>query len=140
MNWAKVTVFILLAFVLFIGGMSYVMFSSPVDDYDHQYYEDGLNFDHDYIREEQVTKEHAQPAIHVDSSCIKFTFPQVVVGNVKFMRPSSDAKDISYSLDNKSGLPIQFSTTHIAKGKWQLIFEWKSNNKAYLYHKEVYIK
>ena len=140
MNWGKVTVIILAVFVLFIGGLSYMMFTSPVDDYDHQYYEDGLNFDHDFNREQQVTKDHAQPSVLVDSSGIKFTFPQAVKGSVKFLRPSSDAHDISYALDNKKGSSIQFPTTHIAKGEWQLVFEWKSNHKEYLYHKEVYIK
>jgi len=140
MNWGKITVVILAVFVLFIGGMSYIMFRSPADDYDHQYYEDGLNFDHDFNREQQVTTDHAQPTVLVDSCCIKFTFPQVVIGSVKLMRPSSDAPDISYPLDNKKGGPIQFTTLHMAKGEWQLVFEWTSNKKEYLYHKEVYIK
>ncbi len=140
MNWGKITVIILTAFVLFIGGISYVMFTSPADDYDHQYYEDGLNFDHDYNRERQVTKDNAQPAIQIDTCCIKFTFPQVVKGNVRFVRPSSDAKDVSYPLDNKAGGPVEIVTTKMKKGKWQLIFAWESSHKAYLYHKEVYIK
>ncbi len=140
MNWGKITVIILTVFVLFIGGISYVMFTSPADDYDHQYYEDGLNFDHDYNREQQVTKDNAQPFIQIDTCCIKFTFPQVVKGKVRFVRPSSDAKDMSYSLDNKAGGPVEIVTSNMKKGKWALIFEWESNHKAYLYHKEVYIK
>jgi hypothetical protein len=140
MNWGKITIAILVVFVLFIGGMSYIMFRSPMDEYDHQYYEDGLNFDHDYVREQQVTKDNAQPSIEVDKLSIKFTFPQLVKGHVKFMRPSSDMGDITYPLDNKDGTPIQFVTSHMAKGQWQLVFEWTSSNKAYLYQKEVYIK
>lgn len=76
MNWGKATVAILVIFVLFIGGLSYFMFAAPNDDYDHQYYEDGLNFDHDYNREEQVTKDQAQPKVEVDTCCIKLIFPQ----------------------------------------------------------------
>ena len=140
MNWGKITVIILTVFVLFIGGISYVMFTSPPDDYDHQYYEDGLNFDHDYNREQQVTKDNAQPSIQIDTCCIKFTFPQVVKGKVRFVRPSSDARDMSYPLDNKAGGPVEIVTSNMKKGKWALIFEWESSHKAYLYHKEVYIK
>jgi hypothetical protein len=72
MNWGKATVLILIVFVLFIGGMSVYMFRSPKDDYDPQYYEDGINFDHDYNRETQVNKDHAQPAIRINTDSIKF--------------------------------------------------------------------
>jgi hypothetical protein len=87
MNWGKAIVVILIVFILFISGMSYVMFKAPADDYNHQYYEDGLNFDHDYNREAQVAKDHAQPLIQVDTCCVKFAFPQVIQGKVRFMRP-----------------------------------------------------
>ncbi len=140
MNWGKATVLVLITFVLFIGGMSFYMFRAPADDYDHQYYEDGLNFDHDYNREKQVAKDHAQPVITVDTCCIKFSFFQPVKGHVKFMRPSSDVRDTTFALENAGGLPIEVLTKHMAKGKWQLVFEWKSNHKDYLYHSEIYIK
>ena len=140
MNWGKATVAILVIFVLFIGGLSYFMFAAPNDDYDHQYYEDGLNFDHDYNREKQVTKDHAQPKIEVDTCCIKVTFPQKINGKVRLSRPSSDASDTTIILDNRDGSPIQILTNHLVKGKWQLVFDWISNNKTYLYHQEVYVK
>src|SRR5580698_1964704 len=112
MNWGKATVAILVVFVLFISGLSYFMFSAPSDEYDHQYYEDGLNFDHDYNREKHVVSDHAQPTIVVDTCCIKCTFPQQIVGEVKMSRPSSDASDTSFTLDNKNGLPIEILTKH----------------------------
>lgn len=140
MNWGKATVVILVVFVLFIGSMSVYMFRAPADDYDHQYYEDGLNYDRDYNREEQVTKDHAEPLIEISRDSIKFIFPQIISGQVKFMRPSSDARDGIYPIDNKDGAPVRLSTAHLEKGKWQLSFNWKSGNKAYLYHQEVYIK
>jgi hypothetical protein len=140
MNWGKATVFILIAFVVFIGGMSYRMFKAPDDEYDHQYYEDGLNFDRDYTREQLVIKDHAQPVIQVDTCCVKLIFPQSVTGKVKFMRPSSDAADKTYQLDNKNSQPIEILTNHLIKGQWQLVFDWKSNGKSYLYQKEIFIK
>ncbi len=140
MNWGKATVGILVVFILFISGLSYVMISAPNDRYDHQYYEDGLNFDHDYNREEQVVKDHAQPLIDIDTCCIKLTFPQPIKGEVRMSRPSSDARDTTFVLNNKNGNPFEILTKHLAKGKWALVFDWKSNNKAYLYQREVYIK
>lgn len=140
MNWGKTTVAILVVFVLFISGLSYFMFSAPDDEYDHQYYENGLNFDHDYNRETQVTKDHAQPLIDVDASNIKIIFPQVVKGTVRMSRPSSDVSDTTINLDNKNGNAIDISTSHLVKGKWQLVFDWKSNQKDYLYQHEIYVK
>jgi hypothetical protein len=137
MNWGKATVLILIAFVLFIGSMSFYMFRSPKDDYDHQYYEDGINFDHDYNREAQVTKDHAEPVIKISSSFITVTFPQVVEGKVKLMRPSSDAADKSFKLE---GEVITVPVAQLIKGKWTMTFDWKSGNKAYLYNTEVFIK
>jgi len=140
MNWGKATILILVTFVLFICGMSYFMFSSPADDYDHQYYEDGLNFDRDYNREKQVVNDHAQPTITVDTCCIKLSFPQQINGRVKMSRPSSDARDTSIVLDNSTGNPIEVLTKNLHKGKWQMVFTWESSKKAYLYQQEVYIK
>jgi hypothetical protein len=140
MNWGKATIIILLAFVLFISGLSYYMFRSPADEYDHQYYEDGLNFDHDYTREAQVNRDHAQPRITVSADSVKLAFPQSVKGRVKFMRPASDARDTSFVLDNTGRREIRLATEALAKGKWQLVLEWTSNRKAYLYQQEIYIK
>ena len=140
MNWGKVTVIILITFVVFIGGMSYVMFRSPQDEFDHQYYEDGLNFDRDYNREAQVTKDNAKPVIVVDTCCVKIDFPQQISGTVKMSRPASDARDTTLILDNSNGKHIEILTKQLAKGKWQLVFDWKSNSKAYLYQQEIYVK
>lgn len=140
MSWGKIITIVLVVFVVFIGGLSYAMFKAPDDEYDHQYYEDGLNFDHDYNREAQVTKDHAQPVINVDTCCIKLNFPQKIYGKVHMSRPSSDESDTTITLDNKSGNTIEILTKHLAKGNWQMVFDWKSDNKAYLYKHEVYIK
>lgn len=140
MNWGKATIAILAVFVLFICSLGYYMFTAPADDYDHQYYEDGLNFDHDYNREKQVAKDHAEPLIIIDTCCIRLTFPQLVKGQVNFIRPSSDARDHSFPLDNKDGKVIEILTKNMPKGQWQLVFNWKSGGKDYLYQHEVYIK
>jgi len=140
MNWGKGIIGGMIIFMLFILGMCFYMFTMPGDDYDHKYYEKGLNFDQDYNKKAQVFKDKAQPVIKVDSCCIQVTFPQTITGQVRLLRPSGEVKDQVFNLDNKNGLPIEILTTHIAKGQWQLVFNWTSNNKAYLYQQEVYIK
>jgi len=140
MNWGKGIIAGMIIFMLFIIGMGIYMFSVPVDEYDHQYYENGLNFNHDYDREAQVGKDHAQPLIQVIGHHIKFTFAQPVKGKIKFMRPSDPALDRFFKLDSSEGNEIEVPLASIAAGQWQLVLEWESNHKAYLYHQEVYIK
>jgi hypothetical protein len=140
MNWGKAVIVILLVFVLFISGLSYFMFTAPKDDYDHRYYEKGLTFDGDYSREQQVIKDHAQPIISIAPNSVEFTFPRAMNGQVKLMRPASDAHDLVYPLNSRAGQPVKIPANKLLKGKWLLVFDWKSNDKAYLYQQEVYIK
>ena len=140
MNWGKGIVAILAIFVAFIVILCIYMVSSPTDDFDHQYYEKGLNFNHDYNRELQVTKDHAQPSIQVGDNLIRFIFTQPVKGTIVALRPSSNAADKSLALNSGSGTEVDIPIEHFATGRWQLEFEWVSNNKAYLYHQEIYKK
>ena len=137
MNWGKGIILVLAIFILFISGMSIYMFLAPVDDYDHQYYENGLNFDHDYNRERQVIKDHATPSVRVANQKFFLGFTQPVTGHIKFLRPSDTALDKTFKLEGKE---IEISLKTIPVGQWQLVMAWESNHKAYLYHKEVYIK
>ncbi len=138
MNWGKGIVFGMAAFVIFIVGMCIYMVSSPTDSFDHEYYEKGLDFDHDYNREQQVVKDHAQPSIlQVGDTKMEFTFAEPAKGTIKFMRPSSASSDKIYEINSaKADIPL----ASLAAGEWQLVFEWTSNKKAYLYQKEIYIK
>jgi hypothetical protein len=137
MNWGKGIVGGMIVFMLFIIGMCVYMFMAPADDYDHQYYEKGLSFNHDYDREQQVSKDHAQPQIRMHSDSITFLFSQPVSGVVKFQRPSSTAMDKAFKLDGKQ---TTCSLAAIKSGQWQLVFDWTSNSKAYLYQHEIYVK
>jgi hypothetical protein len=116
------------------------MFISPADDYDHHYYEKGLTFNHDYDREEQVEKDHAQPLIALTNKEGVFTFSQPGKGTIRFMRPSNSAADKVYSFDSGNSKTVSFSLAPFAAGKWQLVFEWTSDHKSYLYQQEIYIK
>jgi hypothetical protein len=140
MNWGKGIIAVLALFILFISGMSIYMFMAPVDDYDHQYYEKGLTFNHDYDREKQVVKDHARPLIAIINHHINITFAQPVLGKIKFMRPSDNTLDKVFNLNSGVGKYVDLSLATIVGGEWQLEMEWESNHKAYLYHQEVFIK
>jgi len=140
MNWGKGIIIGMGLFVLFITAMGVFMFMSPTDDYDHQYYEKGLTFNQDYNHERQVVLDHAQPLIEVSGNTIRFTFNGPVKGKISFVRPSNNLMDKAYVLDSGTGKEIELPITSLNKGQWQLVLDWKSNSKSYLYHKEVFIK
>jgi hypothetical protein len=140
MNWGKGIILGMAIFVLFITGMGIYMFLSPTDEYDHQYYEKGLTFDHDYDREKQVVKDHAQPMIQVSASYVKLTFTQPVKGKITFERPSNNLLDKVFQLDSGLGNEVELPIGSLTKGQWKLVFDWTSNNKGYLYQKEIFIK
>jgi hypothetical protein len=112
----------------------------PADEYDHQYYEKGLNFDKDFNKERQVFKDHAVPEIHISGKDISITFIEPSVGKVRFIRPSSEAMDKLFRLNIYKGNETGFSVSSLEPGQWQMVLEWKSANRSYLYQKEVFIK
>ena len=136
MNWGKGIIGGMIGFVLFITIMGIYMWMSPTDDYDHQYYEKGLSFNHIYDREALVSKDHAQPVISIVGNNINLQFVQPAKGTVKFMRPSNTGMDKTFKLDGTSAqLPVQL----VGTGQWELELSWTSNDKAYLYHQEIFI-
>ncbi len=140
MNWGKGIIAGMAAFMLFILSMCIYMFNAPADDYDHQYYEKGLSFNKDHNREEQVNKDHAEPVITQQGNQLRIDFSQAVTGKINFMRPSDKTMDKTFKLNSGISKSADLNLQGMAKGPWQLTLEWESGHKAYLYHKEVFIK
>lgn len=140
MNWGKGIIGGMVLFMLFIISMCVYMFMAPEDGYDHQYYEKGLNFDKDFIKERQVETDHAQPLIGVSGKTVSIIFIKPASGIIKFIRPSNQILDKEFKLDSTVGREITISVQSMAVGRWQLVLNWESNRKAYLYQQEIYIK
>jgi hypothetical protein len=140
MNWGKGIIGGMVVFMLFILSMCIYMFYLPTDDYDHQYYEKGLNFDHDYNREAQVVKDNAQPVITINNNVMNLAFARPALGAITFLRPSNQYQDRVFKIDSHAGPTVNLPLSSIEKGKWRLIIEWKSTNKTYLYQQDIYIK
>ena len=140
MNWGKGIVTGMIIFMLFILGMCVYMFRMPADEYDHQYYEKGLNFDKDLDKERQVVKDNAQPVIKISGKQATIVFTAPAKGTIRFIRPSSQALDKTYPLDTNTGNTAGFAVTELVAGRWKMVLEWSSNNKKYLYEQETYIK
>jgi hypothetical protein len=139
MNWGKGIISGMILFMLFILSMCFYMFRMPQDEYDHQYYEKGLNFDRDFNKEKQVTADHAQPQIMIKGKTCSIIFVQPAHGNIHFIRPSSQALDKTMALNTGSSNKAEVSLQQLSAGRWQIILDWKSTDKAYLYQQEITI-
>ena len=124
-------------FMLFIIGMCVYMFRMPADEYDHHYYEKGLNFDQDYNKERQVVTDKAKPMIRIMKDSIQIIFTEPANGKIRFIRPSSEALDKQFPLHTSVGKIALISASSLIKGRWQMVLEWKSGQKNYLYEQKV---
>lgn len=139
MNWGKGIVIGLIAFMMFILAMGVRMMSNQTDDYDHDYYEKGLTFDVDYKKETQVVADNARPQIEITADSLKAIFKNVSTGIIHFARPSDRRMDrtLHFETDKDGKFASKFNLP--TKGRWNLVFEWQSNKKSYLYQQEVTI-
>jgi hypothetical protein len=140
MNWGKGIIAGMILFMLFILTLCTLMVMAPTDDYDHQYYEKGLTFNQYYNKEQQVIKDHAEPIVTVSGDFLKIKFSGPAAGTLQLQRPSNNSLDKVYNVDSGENTNVEISIKSITKGKWLLIFDWKSNNKAYLYQKSIFLK
>jgi hypothetical protein len=137
MNWGKGIIIGMGLFMLFIILMCVKMFALPADEYDHHYYEKGLSFDKDYAKERQVVKDNARPVIDINGRQVKITFSTPANGSVRFIRPSSEALDKIFQLNTDTGKVAEIAVPALVKGRWQMVLEWKSAKKSYLFEQEV---
>jgi hypothetical protein len=113
------------------------MFSLPADEYDHHYYEKGLNFDKDFNKEKQVMLDKATPLIQIAGDSVRIMFAQPAEGNIRFIRPSSEALDKLFPINTAAGKTAGLSVSGLVKGHWKMVLDWRSGQKNYLYEREV---
>lgn len=140
MNWGKGLILGMSLFMLFIVGLVVRMFTAPADEYDHSYYEKGLNFDADYKRERQVVLDNATPIIQQNNKTLLLKFTAPAKGNIKFIRPANQQLDKNFPINSDTNNESSAPTMAIQSGKWQLLLTWVSNNKEYRYQQEIYLK
>jgi hypothetical protein len=139
MNWGKGLVIGMLLFIGFIVSMSCYMFNMPTDDYDHQYYEKGLNFNKEYAKQRQVLIDKAQPLIEQLNGQISVDFKQPAIGTIKLINPLGKTKDLLFTLNTRDGARAAIPLNKVTPGRWSINIDWSSGNKDYLYQQELYI-
>ncbi|PJJ83541.1 FixH family protein [Mucilaginibacter auburnensis] len=138
-NWGKGLVIGMGIFMLFIIGLGVSIFSQKGDDYDQAYYEKGLDYNADYDRERQVVTDNAVPGISVTKENLIVGFKGQAEGVVHIQRPSDKSMDKNLSFASTPNGRVELPLNDIARGRWQLVFEWNDKGKKYLYQKEVFI-
>ncbi|MES2062415.1 MAG: FixH family protein [Bacteroidota bacterium] len=139
MNWGKGLVIGMLLFIAFIVSMSCYMFSMPADDYDHQYYEKGLNFNKEYAKEQQVVTDKAQPVIKQFNGELSIEFKQPAIGTIRLINPLGKSKDLVFPLNTENEANASIPLNKLSTGRWAIRIDWNSGNKGYLYQQDLYI-
>ncbi|MEO6520827.1 MAG: FixH family protein [Mucilaginibacter sp.] len=136
MDWGKRIVILLVAFTIFIGAMSVVMFRQP-DEADPHYYEKGLAFDRDYNREKQVLIDHARPEIRLDHRDLNIHFTAPVTGQLYLSRPADGTMDQNFTLTADVDNNALIRLGNLKKGRWEMVLNWESYGKKYLFTQKI---
>lgn len=141
MNWGTKIILGMIAFMLFIVGMVVYMFKINDDDalVEKDYYEKGINYDQEYDAQKNTLDDNFVPKIEITSTQIIIQLKEAASSyKLKILRPSAAKEDI-----NREGIPvgdhniILVDKTKMSPGLWMLSLEWKSNEKPYLYKKDI---
>lgn len=123
----------------FIITLAVLMIRSESDDLvDVNYYEKGIEYDKDYVRKNQLITDMAEPEISV-SDQLTIIFKSPAKGSIRFIHPSDKTKDNTLPIDSGSENQVQIPLNEYRKGHWKVSIEWMSNEKSYLYEKNIII-
>jgi hypothetical protein len=139
MNWGTKLVIGMGLFMSFIITLAVLMIRSDSDDLvDVNYYEKGIEYDKDYDRKNQLIKDMAEPEINVTDQ-LTIIFKSPAKGSLRFIHPSDKTKDNTISIDSGNDNQVQIPLDEYRKGHWKVSIEWESNQKSYLYEKNIII-
>jgi hypothetical protein len=141
MNWGKYLVLGMASFMTFIISMGVYMLTQTKDEYDRQYYEKGLDYDQDYMREKQVVTDNAKPTISFNGTFMQLHFAAAIKGKIFLTRAADREMDKAFTVESDNGENVvSLPLSQLAKGEWKLRAEWHSNQKDYLYQQNILIK
>lgn len=131
----------MLSFMTFIIVLAVLMIRSETDALvDQDYYEKGLNYDHEFALKEQVIKDNALPIIAFSGENLVITFKTEATGTLKITRTAKKSMDRTMNFKTDSDKNVILSSKDLAKGNWKFIMQWKANNgNTYLNEQEVSI-
>jgi hypothetical protein len=140
MNWGTKLTIVMGLFMSFIITLAVLMIRSESDDLvDVNYYEKGIEFNRDYVRKNQLIADMAKPEISVTDQQLTIIFKSPAKGIIRFIHPSDKTKDNTISINSGSDNQFQIPINEYRKGHWKVSLEWESNQKSYMYEKNIFI-
>jgi hypothetical protein len=138
MNWGTKLIIGMLCFMGFIITMGVIMMTSKKDALvDNDYYEKGINYNHDYVRKENVRQDHAEPIFQVLNDTLHVQFIAPSEGTFKIIRTADKRLDRSLSFKTDAKNIFVYPLRGKATGLWKIQLDWKSKDKSYLFEKEI---
>ncbi len=137
MNWGKGLVLGLASFMGFVIFLVVLMFRSPDDSFDKDYYEKGLAYDEEYNQKKQVLIDSVAPTIKLEGeNAFSIELVSIDSGKLRLIRPSNHLEDQEYQLSEKKTF---INTQKLKKGEWNLVVSWRAEDKDYLFEKNLFI-
>ncbi|MCY1513218.1 hypothetical protein D9M68_477050 [compost metagenome] len=140
MNWGTRLVIGSAAFMLFIAGMAFYMFSVQDRDalVEDDYYEKGMAYNDEMKALQRTQDDHAAPQIKISESQLILQLNDSASYSLKLLKPSSAKEDrnLKGTTAGEANL-IVIDRTQMSKGLWMLELRWVSRQKEYRYQKNI---
>lgn len=142
MNWGwRITIFLTL-FIGFIMSMVIYSFSTTNDLVSEDYYNQEILYQQNIDAQKNALSLAHEATLTIDNEVVILTFPsnfnQVIEkGNITFYRPDNAKLDKSFDLNLNNLNKQVINRTEIARGFYKVTVQFVSDNKTYLFNKEI---
>jgi len=141
MNWGtKIVIGMAIAMTAVVCTGIYMVSQDTDSLEDNNYYENGLHYDDEFIKKENVLDDDSKASIsRVNDSLIIQFAKKVNEGTLLLRRPSNRALDKKIPFHTLQA-SYQLSVQDLERGVWLLRLDWKSGGVAYLQEQRLYIQ
>lgn len=144
MSWGYKILLMYLGFIVMISYMVFVASKQTNEMQDENYYAKEIKYQDVIDGKNNLAKLKESVEINIDSAHLTMVLPLAAsvnaTGDVRFLRPSDEKKDIDTSLAINVNGEQQFSIQRFSKGLYHLQLAWISNHIKYYFEHKVYIE
>ncbi|MFI5144066.1 MAG: FixH family protein [Ignavibacteria bacterium] len=145
MSWGKGIVISIVLFFIITTVMVLIAFMQKVDLVVNNYYEKELTYQERIDVMKNSSSLKGKINVSQSSKSVDIQFPDsldynVIMGNIKFYRPSDSDKDFSLpiKLDEKGIMSV--ISDKISKGMWKIQINWTMKDKNYFSEESLMVQ
>lgn len=132
-------ILVLLSFMVFI--ISFIIRLNISELVTEDYYSQEVKYQSLMDAEQNFNSLQPKPTLVFEKEEIKISFPHSfdannTKGTIHFYRPSDSKKDLEIPILLDENKLQRIPTVNLAKGKYQIILDWQTNEKRY-YTKQI---